>query len=77
MFAFFYVWVAPPVPLSSGLGWLPVSRVGSAHQGLILVFFGVALLVWVPARQGLTPLVGFSLFSFFHHAPAFSLYGLA
>ena len=67
---FFYVWVAPPVPLSSGLGWLPISRLGFAHPGLISVcgllsggsFFLVARPCSFPARQGLTPLVGSPFF---------------
>ena len=58
MFAFFYVWVAPPVPLSSGLGWLPVSRLGFAHPGSTsgggLLFWWVTFLVarpfFFPAR---------------------------
>ena len=48
---FFYVWVAPPVPLSSGLGWLPISRLGFAHPGLISVcglLFWWVLFFWSP-----------------------------
>ena len=46
-FCFCYTWVAPPSPASGGLGWLPVSRLGFAHPGLIsvcgLLFFGGSL----------------------------------
>ena len=60
---FFYVWVAPPVPLSSGLGWLPVSRLGFAHPGLTsgggLLFLWVTFLVarpfFLPRPLGLNP----------------------
>ena len=63
----------PPGPVSCGLGWLPVSRLGFALPGLIsvcgLLLFGgslflVARPVSSPARQGLTPL-GFFLFLLF------------
>ena len=63
------MWVAPPVPLSSGLGWLPISRLGFAHPGLISVcgllsggsFFGRPSL-FLPRLSGLNPVGGFPLF---------------
>ena len=66
---FFYVWVAPPVPLFSGLGWLPISRLGFAHLGLISVcgllsggsFFGRPSL-FLPRPSGLNPVGGFPFF---------------
>ena len=41
----------PPVPLSSGLGWLPISPLGFAHPGLISVcglLFWWVLFFWSP-----------------------------
>lgn len=65
---FFSTLGLPPSPASSGLGWLPVSRLGFAHPGLIsvcgLLFFGGSLF-WSPSHSlprlsGLNP-VGVSL----------------
>ena len=47
VFAFATLGLPPPGPASGGLGWLPVSRLGFAHPGLIsvcgLLFFGGSL----------------------------------
>ena len=59
----------PPVPLSSGLGWLPISRLGFAHPGLFSVcgllsggsFFGRPSL-FLPRPSGLNPVGGFPFF---------------
>ena len=50
-FCFFLRLGCPPGPVSCGLGWLPVSRLGFAHPGLTsvfgLLFFGGSLF-WSP-----------------------------
>ena len=71
-FCFFLRLGCPPGPVSCGLGWLPVSRLGFAHPGLTsvcgLLFFGGSLF-WLPVPfPPLTvralPRWGFLLFPF-------------